>query len=434
MKKLLVLLTFLGLGVFISCTKDSATTNGAALTVTSDAATHYTGESFKFTVTAPDGTDVSSQAAITVSSTPITGNTFYSLTAGTFTVTATYAGTTSKSIQVTVTENPVPLTSMTVTPSSTNVYTGDVVTFTVAGNNNSNLTQACTIFVNGTQITGNTYTATTAGPLDVYAVYPSSTPVTSSTLNLTIAQAINFQKRVLIEDYTGQWCGWCPRVAYSIGLVEKQTTFAVPVAIHVAGGSTEPDAFDGGAAAQTLGITFGVNSFPTGKLNRTTTWTSLEPNHLQQVLDLVTGANPRVGLAMTTSLSSDGSSANVAVKVKFGQNFSNLKLVVYALEDKLSGNQRDYTNYYGGNGNQTIPNFAYDNVFRASLTTSVLGDNITGNTNLNDEYTQSYTYTVPAGVNAANVHFVAFVVDSSKKALNVRNASNTEVQDYETLK
>src|SRR5580765_5044492 len=109
MKKLLILFTFLGLGVLNSCGSDTASNSGEALTITPDVATHYEGESFKFTVKSSDGSDVSSNAAITVNDNAITGASFYSLTPGTFTVKATYSGATTKPVQITVAANPTPL-------------------------------------------------------------------------------------------------------------------------------------------------------------------------------------------------------------------------------------------------------------------------------------------------------------------------------------
>jgi len=49
-----------------------------------------------------------------------------------------------------------------------------------------------------------------------------------------------FQKRVLIEDFTGTWCGYCPRVSYGIDRVMEQTTKAVPVAIHQQSSGSDP--------------------------------------------------------------------------------------------------------------------------------------------------------------------------------------------------
>ena len=79
-----------------------------------------------------------------------------------------------------------------------------------------------------------------------------------------------------------------------------------------------------------------------------------------------------------------GNTSTVNVKVKFGKSFSNLKLVVYALEDNLIYNQTNSTSYYGGAN--PIVGFEHDHVLRAVLSSSILGETITGSTNLNDEF------------------------------------------------
>ena len=115
--------------------------------------------------------------------------------------------------------------------------------------------------------------------------------------------------------------------------------------------------------------------------------------------------------------------------MKFGKNFSGLKLVVYALEDNLIYNQTNSTTYYGG-GNPLV-GFEHDHVVRAVLTSSILGEVITGNTNYNDEFSKSFTYTIPSTVNASNVHFVAVVLNSSNTALNSRSAGANATQSFE---
>jgi len=314
--------------------------------------------------------------------------------------------------------------SIEITANPTDVYVGDNIQFTVKGNNNADVSSTAVIYVNTTPLVTNFYTPTAPGTLSVYAVYQVSSTVslTSPTIQIPVTQGISFNKRVLIEDYTGTWCQYCPRVSYAISQVRLQTTDAVVVAIHR--GSTDPYNF---AAAATLESMIGLQGYPTGMLNRKTTWNYPENNYISQPVNLTVGTNPRIGLAMTNSVS--GSTATVQVNVKFGKNFSGLKLVVYALEDNLVYNQTNSTSFYGGVN--PIVNFDYDDVLRGFLTTSILGDDITGATTVNGVYNKSFTYTIPAGTQASNLHFAAFVVDSTGKTLNSREASTNVTQAFE---
>ena len=314
-------------------------------------------------------------------------------------------------------------TTITITSNTLEASISEVLTFSVMGNtSNSSLTSNSIFYVNGVQITGNSYIPTSNGILDVYATYSTGSGVlTSATIQITIAPSINFNKRVLIEDFTGTWCGYCPRVAYAIEQVNNQTTDATVVAIHR---GSDPYNFTGATALETQ---INLQGYPTAMLNRTTEWSYPEPSYISQAVNLTSGINPKLGLALTTSTT--GNTSTVEVKVKFGKAFSDLKVVVYALEDNLIYNQTNYTAYYGGTS--TIANFEHDHVLRAVLSSSILGESITGNTRYNDEFTKSFTYTIPSNVNSANVRFVAVVVNSSKKALNSREAGANETQSLE---
>ena len=321
---------------------------------------------------------------------------------------------------------PEAITSITVTSSSSNVDLGTSVIFSAIGNNNASVSSNSTFYVNGNAITGRTYATVTAGTLDIYATYVNTNgqTLTSPTIQVVVNPVINFNKRVLIEDFTGTWCQFCPRVSYAIELVKAQTTDVVVTAIHR---GNDPYNFSG---ASVLEDQIGLSGYPTAMLNRSTEWNYPETSSssIDQAVNLTSGVNPKLGVALETTTT--GNTSTVNVKVKFGKNFnSNLKLVVYALEDNLIYNQTNSTTYYGGVN--PIVNFEHDHVLRAVLSSSILGENITGSTSYNSEYSKSFTYTIPSNVNASNVRFVAFVIDSSNAALNSRDAGPNETQSFE---
>lgn len=232
-----------------------------------------------------------------------------------------------------------------------------------------------------------------------------------------------FKKRVLIEDYTGTWCGNCTRVAYAIEQVNLQTDKAVTVAIH---NGIDPYHFPDYEPLKNLIVGNNDLELPQSRLNRTIVWNSPEPSNIQQVKAL-TGNNCGLGLAMNTSV--ENGNVNIDVNVKFSQNYSNLKLVVYLLEDHLHYAQRNYTTYY--NGVNPIPNYEHNHVLRKNLT-DLLGDNLGTETTLGQTITKSFSIPVPASVsNAENISFVAFVVDSNNLVINARHAEKNENQSFE---
>ncbi|MGB3008096.1 MAG: Omp28-related outer membrane protein [Chitinophagaceae bacterium] len=398
-----------------------------SITLTASELNVSTGGTVTFTVTANTGLNVTAQSAISVNNAAISGNTFTTNTAGTYNVKATYNSIESNTVQVVFAT---PVTSIILTPSQTNLLTGIPVTFTVNTNTGVNVTAQSLIYVNSAQITGNSYTLTASGTYNVYATYVyNSSLLTSATVQITAnpSTIINFNKRVLVEDFTGAWCGYCPRVAYAIDQLNAQTADAVPVAIHrgnASGANVDPFNFSG---AVPLESQIGLSGYPTAQLNRTTRWTYPEPSNVQQALNLTTGTNPRLGLAMSSTTA--GNNVALTVKVKFGDDFSNLKLVVYVLEDNLIYNQTNYTTYYGGGS--IIYNFVHNNVLRAVLTNSILGESITGTTTSGSEYVKDFAYTIPAAYQSNKLHFVAFVINSSNTTVNVRDAAINVVQTYE---
>ncbi len=231
-----------------------------------------------------------------------------------------------------------------------------------------------------------------------------------------------FQKQVLIEDYTGTWCGNCARVSYAIEKAKEESDRVVSVAIHH---GNDPYDFDDIGPLKNLISPNSELALPQSRLNRITTWTFPEVNNVQQALNL-TSNNCGLGLALNSTVA-DGN-INLDVKVKFAQNYSNLKLVVYVLEDKLIYRQTNYSTYYGGV--TPIPNFEHNHVLRASLT-NLMGDVLT-NTNFNQTVTTNFSVPIPSDVaNAENINFVAFVIEENNNVINVRAAEKNENQDFQ---
>lgn len=316
-----------------------------------------------------------------------------------------------------------------ITDSSTRV-TGQVITFTVTNNNGDVLTNEATIMIDGIAIAGNTFTSDAVGTFEAKASYLG---IESETVILTFhdGSEINFVKRLLIEDYTGTWCGYCPRVAHAIEKVKEQTENVVAVGIHrpssvVTSPVYDPYNFD----ASDLEAMLGANGYPKGFLNRRTQWLSPEPNNINQAISLTQGVNPKLGVAMSSTV--EGGIINLEVNAKFSKDFSNLKLVVYVLENGLLYDQHNYTSYY--NDVDILVNFEHNHVLRATLT-PLLGEAINNSeTVINNVYTRTFSVPVPSNVaNAANIEFVAFLVDQAGNAINVRKANPGETQSFEEI-
>jgi hypothetical protein len=311
--------------------------------------------------------------------------------------------------------------TITISTSSNNVNTGTAVSFTVLSSiNSNNVTNSSKIFVNGAEISGSSFTFNTIG---TFAVFATKGSITSNvvTINVTAAAPIaSFKHNVLVEEYSGNWCGNCPRILHAVNLLKQQTPRAIVVSTHLFGGDPLISS-DGNALASQENIT----SVPSGRINKTTTWNGPHDQNVNQVINTI-AASSNLGLAIKSSVM--GSNLNVTINVGYAQALSgSAKLVVYILEDRLFGTQANYSaNLFGGLS--SIPNFQYNGVLRKAVS-SLQGDVIP---NSGADNAKDYTVNLPSNIaNIANAKIVAFVLNSSGTVVNVQEAKIGEIKAYE---
>jgi hypothetical protein len=237
-----------------------------------------------------------------------------------------------------------------------------------------------------------------------------------------------FKQNVLLEDYTGTWCGNCTRIPYAVEKFKEVSDNIVEIAIHNL--SNDPYKLDNTLFFKQLVqlVSPGSNSLglPKANLNRTKTLTAFEYLNLNEALSL-TGNNCGLGLAMNSTVANGN--INIDVNAKFAQNYSNLRLVVVVLENNLIHNQVNYNSFIE-NGEHDIPNYVHNHVLRAPLT-DILGDTITGTTT-GQTVTKSFSAPIPANVsNASNISFVAMIVDENNTVINSRAFGANENQTFE---
>lgn len=304
-----------------------------------------------------------------------------------------------------------------------NINVGETLAFNVTSNFGSNLSSESNLLVNNQPVSGNSFTFSQVGSYTVYAIYNS---FISNVITITVSEEpqnseLKFVNRVLVEEYSGTWCGNCPRILYGTELLKQQTDKAITVQIHLFG--NDPFITSQG---NSLASSQGVGSVPTGKINRTLNWSGPQYQNISQVVSEIK-PNSNVGLAINATLSSN--QLSVAVKMGFAENI-NTKLVVYLVEDNLFHTQANYSsNLYGGLS--SIPNFKYDGVLR-SVVSAIAGDEITVSGN---EVDKNYTLSLPSSINnTANVKVVAFLINTtSGNVLNVREAKIGQPQELEML-
>ena len=293
------------------------------------------------------------------------------------------------------------------------------IVFELFDENGVDISAEATFFVDDEAIIGPMFSSAEVGAFEVYAEYMvEGTMVTS---DLEAFQVIVPKRKIVIEDYTGAWCGYCPRVSAAIEAIHEVTDDVTVVAIH-------NDDDMAVSFEEDLRTEFGVSGFPAGRINRTTNWSN--PHPIDAVIDIA-GLDTDMAISINSQL--NGSDLAVEISVVSENALDNTKLVVYLVENGILSDQ---VNYFDGDENSPyyqqgnpIVDFVNEDVLRASLS-GIFGDNMTS-TGALQEYKATYSTSLSSDYVAANMHIIAMVVQDDNTALNSQVANLDSFKDYE---
>ena len=301
-------------------------------------------------------------------------------------------------------------------------------TLRLTKNNGEEVTDEATFYVNGTALSSNTFSKNTVGVYLVEAKFKGIEAENTIEITYHDGSLISFKSNVVVEDYTGVWCGNCPRVVEALSLASQQlganNDQLIKVAIHRSSSnptdaSYDPYNFDSSAFEPNGG-------YPKAYINRKTRWTPLEYNNLGMVISK-TQINKKIGLKLKTETLNDA--VKITVNGMFSDNYNGVSLVVYQLESGFIYDQINYTSFF--NGVSIIQNFTHDHVLKYILSNGN-GDAILSS-NVGDEFSKEYTVAVNSFLNSENVEFVAFIIDSTGEVLNARAVKINQEQSYQFL-
>ena len=236
----------------------------------------------------------------------------------------------------------------------------------------------------------------------------------------------NYERTLMLEQFTGQGCGYCPTGASIIEEGLEGIEDRVIWTAHHAGFAADDFTISN---SESLVKTFGVSSAPAMMLNReNTTFTCVNPDgSIEDKTQLVHTPSSFTDPASTfkaklekegeatvhiqTNL--DGQKLTVAVygAVKEQQD---IRITAYIQENKLIGEQSDYAT------NQIIKNYEHNHVPRVFMS-ATLGDAVTPEGKL---YQKTYTVELDSKWNIDNCEVVAFVTKKTgyKPVLNAASA------------
>ncbi len=377
------------------------------------------GETVKFTVKNQDGKVLDKDITIFINDNKIEGTSFKFEKTLNYRVYAKYKELRSTEIEINITR---PEITLGVVGEKAEVEVGGTLSFVVKDHNDKELKEDVLIYVDRTKIDGFSYKFEELRDYIIYAKYDG---VKSQELTVkTTAPESTYVTKVLLEDYTGTWCGYCPRMVTVIeNAVEEFDDKVIPVALH----ADDPFNF---TPTKTLMNTFGIEGFPYLKINRTT-----ESNESNSQIEKFVNNGTNLGLAISSNLSEN--KLNVKVKVEYDYTVTKKnKLVVYLLENGLKADQKNYYNNdssspYYKKGNP-IKDFNHDHVVRLALT-NILGDAIPEDKNTKGgRYEKDFSITLPSKIkNNTKLELVAFVADKNKNVLNAQKAKVGEDKDFD---
>lgn len=170
--------------------------------------------------------------------------------------------------------------------------------------------------------------------------YPADNAITTQLLALTES----YPRKVVMEEFTGTWCGWCPRGMAGIECLQRDyPNDFIAIAVH--GGDTFED--------QTYApILNSVSGFPSALINRAVEadpyygLTDGENYGIKDLVEQVKALPTEAQIGLSSKLSADNKEIEVTSYSKFNISISEAStyMVSYVLlEDKLIGSQ---TNYY----------------------------------------------------------------------------------------
>ncbi len=427
MKNLFKIAAILALFVAIACSKSEVnepligSIEQLILTSSSDDEVLASTEEITFTITGDDGVNYSSLATLFVNQEEVSGTTFTFSEEGTYEVSASYLGTTSN----TLTYNVVDSASITIIVNGTKFLRDQTVAFTLVNGAGEDITDEAVFYIDDTAIAGSQFSSNTVGDFTVYAEYTSAGE-TFTTEEKSFAVFIP-RRKVVVEDYTGSWCGFCPRVAAAILAVQEVTEYTTVVAIHkTSAGSPDPMHFDD---FETLEDEYDVGGLPQARIDRSVVWSNPHP-----ITDVTATAGTDTDSAISISSAINGSELTVTANVIYENGSSNGdKIVIYLLEDGILYDQTNYYNddsssIYFGLGDP-IPDFEHNEVLRDAMT-ATLGDAIPV-TGALETYTKNVSITLPAEYVKENLTIAVMLVDSNNTAYNSQHGHVNEFIDFE---
>jgi len=245
-------------------------------------------------------------------------------------------------------------------------------------------------------------------------------------------------KKAILEEYTGIYCGYCPDGHYTANVIQaSDPANVVLINIHSGGYANvavgEPDLKTTMGTAIDAMPGMGITGYPAGSMNRTVLTSS------------VMAGGRGNWAAWATSIKTQTAYCNVAVQgnvnattrvltytaqVYYTANspVSTNSITIMLLEDKILGPQHNYgtPTLYNASNYNADGSYNHNHVLRAGLTAGNFGITIPVTTS-GTTFSTTGTYTIPATYGATgkenpcllgNIELAAFVTETDRNTIN----------------
>ena len=251
----------------------------------------------------------------------------------------------------------------------------------------------------------------------------------------------SFTKKVLIEEFTGAWCQFCPDGAYILGnIINANNENVIGVSIH-SGDDMEIE------HTNFLTNTYQNTGFPSGMVDRVVATTDYYGNSIVSMnrgwWDYIATIQLEKIASCGLAIKSDVSNGNAEIDVHVGFNEQiqgDIRLNVYLVEDNVTGNgygfdQRNYYNtdtssIFFGLGDP-IQGYAHNHTLRLVLTESQ-GNLISSEAIASGEHTETFKISIEE-FDKNELSIVAFVnnLGASFAEHEVLNAKKCSIEGFE---
>src|SRR5690554_5810111 len=170
-----------------------------------------------FNVIGDDGGDYTNESKLYLNGNLIEENPYVFTEIGTFEITAELEELRSNTLNLRVIDQ----ISRELVLNELRLMPNQEVIFSLIDYLGEDTSEEATFYINGNAIAGNSFQSTEPGTYEVYATYE----VDSEIINTEVKEFSIYiaRRHLMLEDYTGTWCGYCPGVIEAIDGVVDET-------------------------------------------------------------------------------------------------------------------------------------------------------------------------------------------------------------------